>query len=180
MRNINYTTMMVKRFYYLCCLLLFGPACGHPSEDNIITGKSAPAPVDSTTASITISCDGNRIAGYESRTANAVLDADVLMIEMNSPDTRFSLMGYIGGSRSGKYALDQRQQRGKASISIYHNGNGIPASLTPTEGQFSLIAMNGKSCSGSFTGSLKDQQGKKYTIRGFFSKVAVRNIQAGK
>lgn len=180
MRNINYTTMMVKRFYYLCCLILFGPACAHPSEDNAIPGKAAPAPVDSAMASISITCDGNRIAAYESRTANAVLDTDVLMIEMNSPDAKLSLMGYIGGSRSGKYVLDQRQQRGKASISIYLDGNGIPASLTPTEGQFSLNAMNGKSCSGSFSGSLKDQEGKKYIIRGYFSKVTVRNIQAGK
>ena len=172
--------MMVKRFYYLCCLLLFGPSCGQSSEDSIIQGKSAPAPVDSATASITIIRDGNRIASYESRSANAVLDSDVLMIEMNSPDSKFSMMGYIGGSRSGKYLLDQRQQRGKARISIYHDGNGIPASLTPTEGQFSLIAMNGKTCSGSFSGALKDQQGNTYTIRGYFSKVVVRNIQAGK
>ncbi|WP_127130190.1 hypothetical protein [Pseudoflavitalea rhizosphaerae] len=172
--------MMVKRFYYLCCLLLFGPSCGQNPEESIIQGKPAPAPVDSATASISITLDGNRIAAYESHNANAVLDSDVLMIEMNSPDSKYSLMGYVGGSRSGKYVLAQRQQRGKASISIYHDGNGIPASLTPTEGQFSLIAMNGKSCSGNFSGSLKDQEGKTYTIRGYFSRVAVRNIQAGK
>lgn len=163
------------------CMLVLVLACGHPATDAAaIPAKTVSARSDSTIASITVTCNGTTIASYESRNPDAVLDNDRLLIEMNSADTKFSCMGYIGNTRSGEYALAGTRQHGKATIHFYNESDDMPASLTPTAGQFTITSMNGKSCSGSFTGSLKDRQGKQYIIRGHFSSVTVRNIQAGK
>lgn len=171
---------MTNRFSVLCVLLML-TACVHSSADpSPIPANAAPVRIDSAIAGITITSEGDTVASYSSHTPDAVLHTDMLLIEMNSPDSRFSFMAYIGGSRSGKYAMDQRQQRGKATISIFQDGDGLPARLISTDGQLLLTGMNGKSCSGQFSGSVKDQQGKRYDIRGQFSSVTVRNIQPGK
>lgn len=180
MRKFNYITEIHTRSPVICVLVLV-LACGHPSTDaTAIPAKADSTRADSTIASISITRDGTTIARYESRYPDAVLENEMLMIEMNSVDTKFSFMGYVGGSRSGRYPLAETQQHGKATIHFYADDHEKPDSLTPTDGQFTITSMNGKSCSGSFTGSLKDQQGKKYIINGYFNSVTVRNIQAGK
>lgn len=163
------------------CFLLSGLACG-TSPDNTTTGAVLPgsAPAAPPAASVVIIHDGHTIASYESRRPDAILDSEILKIELNSPDTKYSFMGFIGGTRSGRYALHTQQQPGRATISVYNDGSDMPSALTPTEGQVSLTGMNGKSCSGSFSGSLKDQNGKAYIIKGTFSNIPVRNIEAGK
>ncbi|MBO9631785.1 MAG: hypothetical protein J7578_01610 [Chitinophagaceae bacterium] len=172
--------MMVKRLVN-SCLLLLGLACGNSHEKQPArSGSTGFAPVATPSATVEISRDGKTIARYESRLPDAVVDTDILMIEMNSPDAKYSFMGYIGSTRSGQYELNGEQQPGRATIHLYHDGPDMPPSLTPTEGKFSLTGMNGKSCSGSFSGSLKDPKGKAYTIRGTFSNIPVRNIEAGK
>lgn len=171
---------MVKRSI-LSGLLLLGLACGNSSEnDPARPGNAVSAPVAAPTATIEIIRDGRTIASYESRLPYAVIDTDILMIEMNSPDSKYSFMGYIGSNRSGQYALSEEQRPGRATINIYNDGPDMPPNLTPTEGRITLTGMNGKSCSGSFSGSLKDQNGRAYTIKGTFSNIPVRNIEAGK
>ena len=163
--------------------------CMAASCGNVNTGAGAtplrpetaePQPVS---ASVLISSEGKTLVNYECRNPNAVLDADILLIELNSTDARFSLLGNIGSTRSGDYPMTENQQKGKASITLYCNdsaGSSFPPGLTPADGILQLKAMNGKTCSGAFSGTVKDLKGRSYTIAGQFSNIPVREIGQGK
>lgn len=142
--------------------------------------KVASAGALQTTISSTVKIirNGETIVEYNSRTPNVVVDADVLMIELNSPDTKYSFMGYINGITTGNYPLTAIRDKGKAAINIYNEGIGMPASINPSKGEIIITRMNGKTCSGTFSGSLKHLDGKEFTITGSFTNIPVRAIDA--
>ncbi|NML21028.1 hypothetical protein HHL16_09100 [Pseudoflavitalea sp. G-6-1-2] len=173
---IRIFTIYLASLLFSCENINTGPG-GPPLPDE----KPLPQPVS---ASVTISLNGKTLVSYECRSPNAVIDTDRLMIELNSTDTRHAFMGYVGNNHSGNYPLSENQQQGKATISIYsapgRPADSIPAHLTPTAGALQLSALNGKTCSGTFSGTLKDVKGRNYAINGQFTNIPVRAIGEGK
>lgn len=184
MKKPKTVTVIYKRLFTHCLICLIF-SCGNihtgPEAAPTITENPVPQPVSAT---VTISLNGRTLVNYECRSPTAMIDTDKLMIELNSPDARYAFMGYVGNSRSGDYKLSENQQQGKATISIYSNFNrpadSLPLHLTPTAGGLHLSMLNGKTCSGTFSGTLKDVKGRSYAIIGQFTNIPVRAIGGGK
>ncbi len=162
---------------WVCAISLL-IACSTNNKD-----RPADPPVQDTPArpqiaqsTVTIKRNGEVLAEYSSASPNAVADTEMLMIELNSPDTRYSFMGYIGSTSTGNYLLDEDHQKGKATINIYNDGNGMPASLTPLKGEFRITQMNSRSISGNFSGTRKTGDGKEYNIIGTFTNIPLRKL----
>ena len=90
-----------------------------------------------------------------------------LMINLNSPDNQYALLGTIKTAASGRYAFGEAGQA-PAQIEIYSTGTGLPPRLVPDKGQFN-ITLNGSTCSGNFSGTKTGTDGKKFEITGTFT-----------
>lgn len=103
--------------------------------------------------------------------------AGSLMLNLNSPDNKYSLLGTLAKAASGKYPLAD-DSKAEAQIQIYTDGSLMPARLVPDKGEFE-IALNGNICSGKFTGSKKGIDGKEYVISGEFSNIPLIKNDTG-
>lgn len=151
---------------YLSCLLLLILLIASATT----TGQSNPQK----TAQVRIFKNGQLVIEYNSKTPGAArMDEkggkESLMINLNSPDNQYALLGTIKTAASGRYSFGEAGQA-PAQIEIYSTGTGLPPRLVPDKGQFS-ITINGKTCSGSFSGTKTGTDGKKFEVTGTFTNI---------
>ena len=133
-------------------------------------------------AMVKITSNGELVTEYTCSIPGAVRlkdksGAESLMLNLNSPDNKYSLLGTLAKAASGKYPLSDNS-KAQARIQIYTDGSLMLARLVPDKGEIE-IALNGNICSGKFTGSKKGIDGKEYVISGEFSNIPLIKNDTG-
>ena len=133
-------------------------------------------------AMVKITSNGELVTEYTCSIPGAVRlkdksGAESLMLNLNSPDNKYSLLGILAKAASGKYPLAD-DSKAEAQIQIYTDGSLMLARLVADKGEIE-IALNGNICSGKFTGSKKGIDGKEYVISGEFSNIPLIKNDTG-
>jgi len=163
--------------FVITALISFG--CNNPDSKSLsATTASSPAsvPGGEGKATITVMKDEKLVISYTCSIPNAtrILEKSgeaSLMMYLNSPDSKFSLLGTIMVARSGTYPLSD-DGKGPAQIEMYSDGKSMLPRVVPDKGSFKL-SLEEKTCSGSFTGTKKAVDGKDYKISGEFTNIPV-------
>ena len=123
---------------------------------------------------VKITSNGELVAEYTCSIPGAVRMPDKsgsesLLLNLNSPDNKYSLLGTLTVAASGKYPLAD-DSKARAQIQIYTDGSLMLPRLVAEKGDIE-ITLNGNTCSGRFNGSKKGIDGKEYSISGEFSNI---------
>lgn len=145
-------------------------AASPKAEEHATAGEATPAK----SAHIKILKDGVLVAEYNPDVPGAARMSEQggkesLMLNLNSPDSKFALLGTLKNAASGTYAFGEAGQA-PAQIEIYSKGAGLPPRLIPDKGQFT-ITLSEKTCSGNFTGTKTGTDGKKFEVTGSFTNI---------
>lgn len=183
----------MKYFSYLLPAILLG-ACNN-SDAGKVENKTAIATIKADqsakadeanqkkSAHIKIMKNGQLVAEYSPNTPGAARmiepgGKESLMLNLNSPDNQYALLGSMKNAASGTFAFGEAGQA-PAQIEIYSNGTGLPPRLIPDKGQFT-ITLNETTCSGKFSGTKTGTDGKKYEVSGTFTNIPLVKQGSGK
>ena len=169
-------------FIPLQALFFFAFCNSQQSEAKKIGAQAQTAVKENTlekSATVKISKDGVVVAEYSAYIPGAARIPEArgkesLIIYLHSQDKKYALLGSFSQVVTGTYLIGGTGNNGVELEMSIDGTTASPQEIKLDKGNFK-ITLDSKTCSGSFSGTGKDLNGKNYEISGAFTNIPLEN-----